>query len=243
MKNLQRILLLSFTVALFGNFAQAQNADEIINKYVEVIGGKDKWKKVTSMVQTGKFPQGGMEFPFTAYSKTPNKSKVVVSFQGKEIVARAFDGKEAWGTNFMNMQQEKKNEEETKEMAKEEFEPKLIDYASKGHKAELAGKETIEGSECHKLKFTEKDGEIAYYFFDSENFALIMVRSLAKSGPIKGQELETFFSDYKDVGNGLMVPHLVESKYKGQTAQKIIIENVKLDESIDDKNFTFPGGK
>ena len=31
----------------------------------------------------------------------------------------------------------------------------LIDYAAKGHKVELIGKEDVEGTECFKLKVTK----------------------------------------------------------------------------------------
>ena len=41
-----------FSLVLFSTQIQAQTADEIINKYVTAIGGKDKWAQVKSMKVT-----------------------------------------------------------------------------------------------------------------------------------------------------------------------------------------------
>jgi outer membrane lipoprotein-sorting protein len=239
-KNLIAICL----IALFSvNLSQAQTADEVLNKYWEAVGGKTKWKELKSMVMTGKASQMGQDFPYTVYTKSPNKMKVSVSFQGKEIIPQAFDGDVAWGTNFMTMQTEKKSDEETKEMKEEaEFEPKFLDYAQKGHKVALEGKETIDGTECYKIKLTQKDGDLEYHFFDTDSNALIMSRSFGKTGQMKGIEIESYFSDYKEI-NGLMIPHSQQQKIKGQLQSTLTLESVKLNENIDDKVFTMPAGK
>ncbi|MFO0414295.1 MAG: hypothetical protein ACK50E_01475, partial [Bacteroidota bacterium] len=51
-----------FIAAFFSlSVSNAQTADEIISKHVNAIGGKDNWKKVTSMVQTGNMSVQGAE--------------------------------------------------------------------------------------------------------------------------------------------------------------------------------------
>jgi hypothetical protein len=58
-------LLLSF--AFFGAslMAMAQTADEIIEKHIAAIGGKENWKKVTSMVMVGKLNVMGRDVDVT----------------------------------------------------------------------------------------------------------------------------------------------------------------------------------
>lgn len=56
------ILLVSFTSAL------SQTADEIVAKYVEAIGGKDKWKNFNSMRVEGQIEVQGISIPYTVNS-------------------------------------------------------------------------------------------------------------------------------------------------------------------------------
>jgi hypothetical protein len=66
-----------------------------------------------------------------------------------------------------------------------------------------------------------------------------MMKSYARTGPAKGQEIMTYFSDYQEV-DGLMFPFYIESKVAGQTVQKITVEKITLNEKLDDSLFAFP---
>lgn len=66
-----------------------------------------------------------------------------------------------------------------------------------------------------------------------------MIRSTVKAGPAKGQDSETYMSDYQEV-DGLVVPYYIEVRYNGQTAQKITLETVAFNEKIDETFFAFP---
>jgi hypothetical protein len=45
---------LLFSAVIFSSFAvKAQTADEIIDKYIDAIGGKENWKKVNSIKMEG----------------------------------------------------------------------------------------------------------------------------------------------------------------------------------------------
>ena len=58
------LLLFCFSVSL-----KAQTAEDIIAKYIAFTGGAQQWKKINSIVSSGIYNYGGMEFPFEAYSK------------------------------------------------------------------------------------------------------------------------------------------------------------------------------
>ena len=105
-QKLRLLFVAAFT--LVATYSQAQTADEIVEKYLETIGGKEKLSSIKSLKMLGKAKQGGMEFPFTNIMVAPNKMMQSINFQGKEIVISAFDGNEMWKTNFMNMKPEKK---------------------------------------------------------------------------------------------------------------------------------------
>lgn len=232
------ILMMALVLLTTGFQIKAQNVDKIIDTYFENIGGKDKWGKVTSVVLEGEAQAQGQQIPMKIYRQQPNSLRIELSLQGKTIVQQAFDGKDAWGMNFMTGKMEKRPAETTKELAEEEFEPFYLNYKKKGHKIVLEGKEEIEGSECYKLKVTKKNGDVVYLFFDTENSILIMTRNTIKSGPAKGQQTESYVSDYKEV-NGLMMPHAMIEKVGGQKIT-INVKKITINSKLDAKLFAFP---
>lgn len=227
------LFLCSFSV-------QAQTVDEIVDTYFENIGGKDAWRKIKSMQIEGNGVQMGMKFPLVVSAKYPNLSKFEVDIQGKKIV-EAFDGTNAWALNPFagSMDPTLKTEEETKEAATQMFEDELLDYKDKGHTLTLEGKEEIDGTETFKVKMVKKDGDERYYFFDTENFVPIMLRSYGKSGQMKGQTIETVSSDFQEV-DGVMVPFSMEQRMGGQTLFQMEATTVKLNVDMDDAIFAFP---
>jgi hypothetical protein len=165
------------------------------------------------------------------------------------MVQQAFDGNEAWGMNFMTMKPEKSDSETTENMKRNlgDFPDPFLNYKDKGFKAELLGKETVDGTETFKVKLTKKplmvDGKevenVVFYFFDTENFVPIMVEQEVKYGPAKGVTSQTMFSDYQEV-DGLYFAFSITEKAKGTPqSQAINITKVIVNPSVDDAAFKF----
>ncbi len=246
---MKKSLILSTLVMLFAMVAQAQTAEEIIEKYLKAIGGKEKIAALKSVKMTGKGKQGPMEFPLVAIQAEGGKQKNSVTFQGKEIVQPAFDGNTGWSTNFMTMKAEKMETEDAENKKREgaDFPETFLDYAKKGYKIALEGKEKVEGTECFKVKLTKKtmliDGKeeenVVYYFFDTENFVPLVSQTTGKKGQEKGVKFETVYSDYQEV-NGLYFPFSISQKANGEVRFTMVIEKVELNVAVDDKIFAFP---
>ena len=137
------------------------NVDTVIAKYVKTIGGADKWKTVESIKQTGFVVVQGMNIPFTAIQARPNLSYSEGEFQGNKFID-AYDGTVAWTQNpFAGAAKPtKKDEDATKEAAKEQFEDDLIDYKTKGHTVEIAAAtEDKEGTKCFKITMKRKQAD------------------------------------------------------------------------------------
>jgi hypothetical protein len=234
-------LAILFVFATLAFASQAQTADDIVGKYLKAIGGVEKWKKVESQSLTGFVIVQGMNIPYSMVQARPNLTYSVGEFQGTKFID-AFDGTVAWTVNPMAgaAKPTKKDADETKDMAKENFEDDFIDYTTKGHTLELDPKqEEMDGVKCYKITMKRKQGDEKIYFFDAENSVPVCVRSFAQSGPAKGQAAEMYFSDYKEV-DGLMIAHTMEQKMGGQTAATIKFDKVELNKAIDKKLFSFP---
>jgi hypothetical protein len=109
----------------------------------------------------------------------------------------------------------------------------LVDYASKGYKAELAGKDG--GS--FKIKITG-DGNETYYFIDATTY--LLTKTVIKS-EVMGQSVDitTTYSDYKKTDFGIMYPYAKNIDMgMFQLVQKV--EKVEVNKAIDPKIFDMP---
>lgn len=233
-----------FTI-LCAAHASAQTVDEIISKNIAARGGIDKIKSLKSIKFTGKMIMQGMEIPAVMQMKRPNSIRTEMSFQGKSIV-QAFDGSTGWSVVPFSgsSDPQKMSEEEVFQMKDDaDIDGPLVDYKEKGNSVELIGKEDVEGSPTFKLKVTKKSGDIDYIYIDPESYLEVKNTSKRK---IQGNEMEveTYTSDYKNIG-GLMFPHTIEQKVRGNTMTQIVIviEKTELDVSMEDAIFKMPSAK
>jgi len=244
-----KFIILSLAILFAPIAVSAQTADEIIDNYFENTGGADNWRALTGMINNATINNQGMDIPITIISLKDGRQLMKMELQGKEVVQIAFDGEESWGTNFMTMEAEKKDNETTENLKREsgDFPDPFLDYKDKGYSIELLGNETIEGTECFKIKLTKKpklvDGEevdnISYYFFDTENFVPIVVESEVMTGQMKGKINTTGFSDYQEI-EGLYFPFSISQGIKDMGSQAINFTSIEINPTVDDAVFKFP---
>ncbi|HAC24847.1 MAG TPA: outer membrane lipoprotein-sorting protein [Cytophagales bacterium] len=244
--------LLVFALALVAGVAQAQTADEILAKYFENTGGVDKWNSLNGIKMVAKVNQDGMEIPLEIVQLKDGRQMTKITFQGKVIMQGVYDGTTLWSHNFMTMKAEKSDAESTENFKKEigEFPDAVLNYKGKGYKAELLGKETVDGTETYKIKLVKKpilvDGKetenVVFYYFDAENFVPLMTETEIKSGPAKGMVSQSKMSDYQEV-SGLMMPFSMSQGVKGQPGQPLTITAIELNPAVDAAAFKFPEGQ
>ncbi|NHM01887.1 outer membrane lipoprotein-sorting protein [Flavobacterium difficile] len=227
-----KTLIASAAILFTSLTSTAQTADEIITKYFENIGGKEKLSKVNSFKMSMVTNYNGMEIPVEVFNDKTGKMYVKINFQGKEITQIAFDGKTGWSTNFMTMKAEKLDSETTENMLSQikDFPDPFLNYKEKGFKVEFLGKETKEGTECFKIKLTKdpitvagkKEENVTFYYFDTENYVPIMTEAEIKEGPSKGQISTSTMGDYQEV-DGLFFPFTMNQGGQAMTVKKILI--------------------
>ncbi len=250
MKTMKLFFVLVLTTCISSSYAQT--AEEIVNKYLTATGGIDNWKKLEGIKMSAKVTQGGMDIPLDIFQLKDGRQMTVVNFQGKTIKQGVYDGVNLWSTNFMTMKAEK-SDAETTEIFKTsigDFPDPFVNYAAKGYKVELIGKETVEGTATFKVKLTRKpvviegktEENVSFYFFDAEEFVPIIVETEVKSGPGKGKISQIKMSDYQEV-NGLFFPFSLGQGIKGGGSQPITITKIELNPQVDAKELAFTGDK
>jgi outer membrane lipoprotein-sorting protein len=235
---------LSITLLLFlPPAAAAQTVDEIVKKALDARGGVEKIKAIRSERISGhvSFPQG-TEGTFVVELKRPLKMRAEISIEGQKII-RVYDGKLAgWMINPFteNKDVQPLPSEELKSISDEsDFDGPLVDYKSKGNQIELAGKETLDDKPVYRLKLTNKNGNIRFYFIDASSFLLLKWEGLQKTGD---QELpwESYFSDFREV-QGLKYAFRIDLGSPGtDIKQTLTVEKIEIDLPIDDSRFGKP---
>src|SRR5712692_9606933 len=232
---------LPITLLLFLPLAvTAQTADEIVEKTLDARGGIEKIKAIQSERVSGRvsFPQG-MEGTFVVELKRPLKMHVEISVGGQKII-RVYDGKSSgWMVNPFAETKDVQSlpAEELKSISDEsDFDGPLVDYKAKGNQIELVGKESLDDKPVYRLKLTNKNGDVRFYFFDASSFLLLKWEGIRKTAD---QEIpwESFFSDFREI-KGLKYPFRIEQGSPGtEIQQTLTAEKIEIDPQIDDSRF------
>jgi hypothetical protein len=239
---MRRGFLALTALVLFAIPLSAQTADEIVAKYVKAIGGMDKINALKTLQRSGKFTGGGgFEARLTQENKRPNLVREDFLIQGMDGVT-AYDGKTGWKIEPWQGKKDPEplGEDELKDIiADADFDGPLVNYAAKGNKVEYVGTEPVEGTDAYKLKVTLANGEVRYYYMDTDYYVPIKVETKRM---IRGaeREFESSLGDYKEV-DGVYFPWSIESGPKGsQQKGKVTFEKISGNTNIADSRFMQP---
>ncbi len=221
----------------------AQTADEIVAKYVKTIGGMEKIDAIKTLKKNGKFTGGGgFEARVVEENKRPDLVRQEFVLQGMTGIT-AWDGKTGWKIEPWQGKKdvESLGEEELKQIIEDsDFDGPLVRYRDKGNTVELAGTEPVEGTDAYKLKVTLKNGDVRFYFMDTDYFVPIKIETKRM---IRGaeRESETSLGDYKEVA-GVYMPHSYEVGAKGSPNRaKYVFSRIEANVPLDDSLFHPPG--
>jgi hypothetical protein len=219
----------------------AQTVDEIIAKNVQAVGGMEKLKAVRSVRASGKLHAGPFEAQFVQQNKRANKVREEVLIQGMAQV-QAYDGHAGWQINPFSGRRDAElmSQDDTKGLQVDaDIDGPLVDYKEKGHTAELVGHDSVEGTDCYKIKLTLKNGDVRYYYLDTDSFLPL---KLETQTTIRGtiQENETYYGDYEQV-NGVYYSFAFESGQKGDPNRvKFTLDKIEQNIPLDDALFSVP---
>lgn len=222
-----------FVIALvMVQFAQAQTVDDVIDKYIAAMGGKDKMMSLTSVKMTGGFNVQGTDVSLITTRKHMVGLRLDISVMGTENYQIVTPTK---GWVFMPVQGQSSPEEMTEDQYKGsvnqlDLQGPLLNYKEKGHTVTLVGKETVDGAECYKLNVVFKNGAKATYFIDTKTNRITKTSAKVM---MNGEEVdaETTFSNFKQDPNGFWFPYTNVSS-RGETNYDKIETNIPVDESI-----------
>ena len=243
---MKRLYSTIFALSIFA-FVQAQTADEIIQKHLEATGGAEKWQGVnTILMEAVAVAQNGQEVT-TKLTKVQGKiMRREVNF-GMGTMKMVVTPESGWfanpraGGSFEAMPAGM-HAEQSMEL---DINP-LSGYAARGSKAELTGKEQVDGKETFKIKLTSSKGKERNYFIDAATFFLVKETFMsnrergrggnapnagtASAGPT---EVAITFDNFQKTPEGFVFPFTISTSGMGP---KLNLEKIEINPSVDEKS-------
>ena len=239
MKTYKPVTLSILTFLLMVNLS-GQTADEIISKYIQAIGGKERLSKITSLSVESTIEAMGAQGTMKTTVLNGKGMKMSIEIAGLNITS-CYTDKGGWSINTMTgntaaeiMSPAQYNSGKDQIIIGGPF----INYAEKGYKVELVGTDSIAKVNTYKIKFISPDSISTVYYFDTGTFNL--VQAVAQS-EMQGQMAEnvTNYSDFRQV-DGYTVPYKMELLIAQQYQNEMIVTKVDLNQPVDESIFKKP---
>ncbi len=215
----------------------AQTVEEIVKKN-SVATGYDVLSKATSLYVEGRISQMGTELPLTIYVKQPDKIKVIMSYNGMEIITM-YDGEKGYMINPLSGSFEPTEipADQIESIKKNNMLLNPIEIALNENRLQYLGDEDVDSKPAYKLMASNGEKEPVYYFIDKENGLLVKTSTKVSQ---MGQEMtiDTYNSDFSD-NNGYKFPKVSRSLANGtMEAAVIYYDKIEVNSNIEDSVFT-----
>jgi hypothetical protein len=214
----------------------AQTADDIIDKYINALGGKEKLLSLNSIKMTGSLSIQGTDINLTVTKLNNVGARTDIEVMGTSNYQIVTATK---GISFMPVQGMSSPTDMTEEQFKSsqtqlDIQSALLNYKDKGTTVELAGTEKIGDEDNYKLKVTFKNGIVTNYFIGSKNFRL---NKTSGKRNVNGEDMdiETSFSNYKQNADGFWFSY-TNNTMQGEINFDKIDTNIKVDASLFKEN-------
>src|ERR1017187_2174547 len=218
--------------------ADLPKAETILDKYIEVTGGKAAYQKLHSQMESGSFelPAMGVKGVMTSYRAEPDLAYTEIVLEGIGKMQVGSDGKVAWTNNPMQGPHIQEGAERAQAMQTGRFNGEL-NRREIYKTAETAGVEAVESKDCYKVVLTPAEGSAMTHFYDKESGLLAKI-SLITHTPMGEVPADSFFSDYRKEGD-ILVAHKVRQVAASQEFV-ITVDTVKSNPEIPKGRFDLP---
>jgi hypothetical protein len=204
------------------------SADELVDAYVEAIGGRDAYLGISSMRQTGTVTVMGLGVngAFEILQVAPNRMLNRIELPGVGEVLTGFDGDAGWSVNPLlgPMLMEGAELEQTGERAH---------VLATLRDSEMAPvRETVELSEyrdepCWTVRFVWASGRESLDCFSTET-GLLVASEESQASPMGEVPVTVIYAEYREFGD-MVIPTRITQSTMGQDME-IRIEEVVFDD-------------
>lgn len=216
--------------------------DQILDRYVQAIGGAAAYRKLTSRVMKMTLITEGSDLSaaFAIYRQAPNKAVQICRFKlGSDIefeVSRGFNGTGGWALNPADggfrelsgaeLAAEKRDAEFYWEIKLKELYPRMA----------LIGQVKIGDHTTYCIEATPLEGDPMKLYFEARTGLLVRMDSISES-VMKGKvPAEIYYDDYREV-DGIKMPFTIRQPANKYTYK---VDEVKHNVPIEEAKFKSP---
>lgn len=230
--------LLGLSSLAFAQTEALPSAESILDRYVEVTGGKAAYEKRKNEVATGtiEMKAQGLKGPMTRYSAEPAEAYSVVEIDGVGKIEDGIDKGVAWDKNPMTGPKIKTGIEKAQYLREATFNSPLH-WRELNKKVETVGTETIDGELCYKVVLTPAEAPPETMYFQKKSGLAVKTTATFVS-PMGEVPVEILAGDYKTLG-GVLVPTKMTQKLAGQEIV-ITITDEKTNQTLPPDRFDPP---
>ena len=223
------LLLIAMT---FTRILHAQTANDLVNKYISAMGGKQKLASLRTVKMEANLNVQGTDIGIVITKKHLAGMRIDISTMGTENYQIVTPAK---GTIFMPVQGMSEPtampDDQLKAILPQlDLEGSFVNYENKGTIVELIGHENVDGEDCYNLKVTDKNGIITNCFISAKTSFIVKTNG---KRVLNGEEMEvaTTYNNYKQNADGFWFPYST-TNMQGTTDFSKIDTNIPVDESI-----------
>ena len=179
------------------------SADDVLNKYVQAVGGAAALEKITSRIESGTINVGGKDLPVEVLAKSPNKRIAIVHTRNGDNIT-AFDGHIGWLAN--------PGPRPPREMSRQETEAVSFDAAFRiptelktmFAQFRVRPSEKINDHDAVQVIGLKQDQPPTRLFFDKDSGLLLRTIRYAQT-PVGRNPTQIDYADYREEG-GVKIP-------------------------------------
>jgi len=208
------------------NMPEGVGINDVMNKYINAIGGKTELEGVTSYMLIAEAEMQGMKLNLEMKKTSKNQFMKDMKVMGNSMSKQVLND----GSGYVVMQGQRKDMDETElKKVREESAPfPELQYLNGG--ISLEGMEGVDGKKAYKVKVSEE--KTLYYDVETG----LKVKEVAKSEMMGQQVTSTInYSDYREV-QGIMFPYSI-AQTVGPQSFEFIVSEIKINEGVSDADF------
>jgi hypothetical protein len=223
--------------------ANAFTADELAAKNIEARGGSAALTTVENVRRSGQLIVNGGQITLGIVEtrRRPDSIRDDATLQGLTQV-ESYDGKDGWKIDpFQGRKDpERTSADDLKGLIEDaQIGGPLEDYKARGARLEYAGTEDIDGTPAHKLKLTQKNGDVQYVYLDPDYFLEIRIESQRIVRGVK-ETVITDLGEYEKVSGVYWATSITTGRKGDNDPAKILYDKVEVNIPLDAGYFSFP---
>lgn len=214
--------------------------DQILNRYIQVAGGREAWLKLTSRVSKGTIEVASKDLSGTVEvdEKAPNSILSVITIAGASF-RQAFDGTVGWTDDPENGLREESGDELAETRRDADF-YHALDLKKLYTKLTVTGIEQVGDRDAYVIEAATGEGDPDRIFFDVATGLPVRIIT-HRHGPSGVIDSTEDFGDFREV-DGIKQPFTIIQK-TGDTTLTIKISEMQHNVALDDSQFAKPAAQ